>query len=101
MYCYLEIYTATLKIPNWQSDIYSTNMGVYILQNERDNLYNKHARIQKVLSEGVQSLTFFLVDEGRRIQIPLQVGHHWPASETPFKWRFAGVPMMTEHLMLA
>ena len=23
------------------------------------------------------------------------LGHHWHASETPFKWRFAGGPMMT------
>ena len=22
------------------------------------------------------------------------LGHHWPASETPFKWRFAGGPLM-------
>ena len=22
------------------------------------------------------------------------LGHHWLASETPFKWRFAGGPMM-------
>ena len=28
-------------------------------------------------------------------------GYHWPASETPFKWRFAGVPMMAQHWMLA
>ena len=24
-----------------------------------------------------------------RIQTPLKAGDHWPASETPFKWRFA------------
>ena len=28
------------------------------------------------------------------------MGHHWPASETPFKWRFTGVPIMAEHFML-
>ena len=28
------------------------------------------------------------------IQIPLKAGHNWPASETPFKWHFACVPMM-------
>ena len=22
------------------------------------------------------------------------MGHHWPTSETPLKWRFAGGPMM-------
>ena len=39
-----------------------------------------------------------LVKEGiQGIQIPLKVGRHRPASETPFKWRFAGVPMMARH----
>ena len=38
--------------------------------------------------------------KGGRIQIPLQAGHHRPASETPFKWRFAGVLMMPLHGML-
>ena len=33
----------------------------------------------------------------RRIQIPLLAGHQRPASETPFKWRFAGGPMMAQH----
>ena len=28
------------------------------------------------------------------IKIPLSASHHWSASETPFKWRFAGVPIM-------
>ena len=36
----------------------------------------------------------FLVDERRDYKIPLKAGHHWPANETTFKWRFAGVPMM-------
>ena len=26
--------------------------------------------------------------------MPLKVGHHRPASETPLKWRLAGVPIM-------
>ena len=29
------------------------------------------------------------------------MGHHRPASETPFKWRFAGVPVMAQHWMPA
>ena len=37
---------------------------------------------------------FFKLMRGEMIQIPLKVGHHRPASETPFKWRFAGGPMM-------
>ena len=31
----------------------------------------------------------------------LKVGHHRPASETPFERRFAGVPMVAEHCMYA
>ena len=47
---------------------------------------------------GVPTLTFFFVfislkSEGT-IQIPLLAGHQRPASETPFKWRFAGGPTM-------
>ena len=30
---------------------------------------------------------FFYMTRGGRIQIPLQMDHHRPASETPFKWR--------------
>ena len=54
-------------------------------------------RIQKVLAKGGPTLTllYFLDDEG--FQIPLKAGHHRSASETPFKWRFAGVPMMAQH----
>ena len=37
---------------------------------------------------------------GYRIQIPLLAGHQRPASETPFKWRFAGGPMMAQYWML-
>ena len=40
---------------------------------------------------------FFLVQGGERIQIPLYAGLHRPTSETPFKWCFAGVPMMAQH----
>ena len=39
---------------------------------------------------------FFLI-RGKRSEIALKVGHHQPASETPFKWRYAGVPMMAKH----
>ena len=30
--------------------------------------------------------------------MPLLAGHQRPASETPFDWRFAGVPMMAQPL---
>ena len=60
-----------------------------------------HARIQKVLSEVVQlcnsdNVFFFSFFRGERIQISLKSGHRRPASETPFKWHFAGVPMMAQ-----
>ena len=74
----------------------------------RDGKVQTHVRIQKVLPEWGPTLTsfyfhFFSENEGERIQIlvPLKVGHHRPASETPFKWRFAGGPMMAQHWMLA
>ena len=38
----------------------------------------------------------FLI-RGGRIHIPLLADHRRSASETPFKWRFAGVPMMAKH----
>ena len=59
-----------------------------------------HVPIQKVLSEGSNTdgfLCCFLVDGMERIEMPLKVGHHQPASETPLKWHFASVPMMAHH----
>ena len=57
-----------------------------------------HARIQKFLSEGVQLCnTDNNFRPGERIQIikiPLKADQCRPASETPFKWRFAGVHIM-------
>ena len=41
-----------------------------------------HARIQKVLSEGIQLWQLFLVMRGERFQISLKAGHHRPTSET-------------------
>ena len=54
---------------------------------------------RKFFSDMVQLWGVFLVDE--EIQIPIKVCHHWSASVTPFKWRFAGEPMMARHWMLA
>ena len=53
-------------------------------------------------ANGGPTLTFFCV-RGGRIQMALKAGHHRPASETPFKfkWRFAGGPMMAQHKKLA
>ena len=45
---------------------------------------------------------FLIVDDGREDPNTTICGrYHWPASETPFKWRFAGVPLMAQHRMLA
>ena len=44
---------------------------------------------------GPTSDIFF--DGGQRIQLTLKAGHHRPTSETPFKWGFAGGPMMALH----
>ena len=44
---------------------------------------------------------FIFLIRGKRIKIALKVGHHRPASETPFKRRFAGGPMIAQHCMLA
>ena len=30
----------------------------------------------------------------------LKVSHHRPTRETPFEWRFAGVPMVPRHCVL-
>ena len=46
-------------------------------------------------------LFFFSLMRGVTIQIPLLAGHQRSTSVTPFKWRFAGGPMMAQHGMLA
>ena len=58
----------------------------------------KQARIQKVLSARVQrkSDNVFVVVY-LMSGVPLKSGHHRPASETPFKWRFTGGPTMALH----
>ena len=40
-------------------------------------------------------------EKGKRMKLPLKTDYHRPASETPFKWRFAGGRMMAHHRMLA
>ena len=63
-----------------------------------------HARIQRG-GQGIQTPPplkkykniGFLAMLVRIPRLPSQysmLGHHWPASETPFKWRFAGGLMM-------
>ena len=53
----------------------------------------------KFFQRGSNFFSIFLVNEW--IQIQLKSSHHQPARETPFKWHFAGVPMMVQHWMLA
>ena len=43
---------------------------------------------------------FFYLCGGRKKPKPLKSGNHRPSSKTPFKWRFAGVPMMAQLWML-
>ena len=44
---------------------------------------------------------FLLVDEGREDSNTTISGSSWARQRTPFKWRFAGVPMMAKQLRLA
>ena len=61
-----------------------------------------HARIQREGGSGgpakaIEFLSNREPDPWKTIKLPSQhsiLGHHRPASETPFKWRFAGGPMM-------
>ena len=58
-----------------------------------EHVYIEHARIQKVFQRGFDfENVFFLVDVW--IRISLKSGQYRSASETPFKWRFAGGPIM-------
>ena len=61
-----------------------------------DNAYEKLVIIYKPVSMiKSRKVLLFLVDE--RIQMPREASHHRLTSETPLKWRFAGVPMMVQH----
>ena len=42
----------------------------------------------------VLAVVFFSVDEGRVNPNTTKRGHHWPASETPFKWRANDSPIL-------
>ena len=45
----------------------------------------------------IRFVCLFLVDKGIADPNADKMGHHRPASETPFNWRFAGGPMMAQH----
>ena len=62
---------------------------------------DKHARIQKIMSEGVQLFFFFKLIRGEVIRIPLKAGVIiGPLAKRHFKWLFVGGPMMARHVML-
>ena len=46
-------------------------------------------------------VVFFSWWDGERIEMPPKKDHHRPASESPLKRRFDGVPIMAHHWMLA
>ena len=46
---------------------------------------------------GGSNFDIFLVDKGREDLNTTKSGPRSAASETPFKWRFAGVPMMAQY----
>ena len=73
------------------------SLRVGILSQVSEDMCVRHARIQNILSEGGSKLSLKGGGGGGRIKIPLLAGSHQPASETPFKWRFAGVSMMAQH----
>ena len=64
-----------------------------------------HARIQKIFSERGSNTDvvffffffFFFRGDGEMIEMLLKVGCHRPASETPLKWHFAGMPIMAHY----
>ena len=47
--------------------------------------------------QGFFFVFFFNLMGGGMIQIQRLAGYHRPASKTPFKWRFAGVPIMAQY----
>ena len=42
-------------------------------------------------------IVFFLIMRRGMIQIPIKAGHYRSASVPPFKWRFAGGPLIAQH----
>ena len=63
-----------------------------------------HARIQKVLLEGVQlksNNVCLKLMRGREEPNTATSGPPSAANETPFKWRFAGMPLIDQHGMLS
>ena len=54
---------------------------------------------RKFCQRGPTLSTFFFFGcwDGERIEKQLKVDHYWPASDTPFEWRFASRMKMAQH----
>ena len=94
---FLSLHLGQLLIM-WWSFVRLLDVGVSWNRDQTVSNIAFHARIQKVLSEGVQLFFFFF--RGARLQRPSKAGNYRPASETPLKWRFAGGPIMVHRWML-
>ena len=57
-----------------------------------------HMRGSRNFLRGDPTLTTFFFSWREK---PLKAGYYRPASKTPLKWRFAGMPMMAQHWILA
>ena len=63
---------------------------VHSPNNENNKEHGSWLSDPESLVRGGPTLTSVFRRKRRSKQIPLKAGHHRPASETPFKWRFAG-----------
>ena len=108
-YSMIRYRTANHKLPietgRWNNTDLSERNCKLCTKNDLGDEYHYLLRCmrgsRKFCQRGSNFFFFFFLIRGKRIQIALKVGHHWPASETPFKWRFAGELMMVHHRMLA
>ena len=76
------------------------SIGRSIILRSKNATYNCHGCADREsFVRGVQFRPpfLFLVYEGRDADPDSNTSHYRPASETPFKWHFAGVPMMASH----
>ena len=72
-------------------------MNIKMLQPKVKSNGHAYAVPESFVRGGPTLTTFFSLMREGRIQIPLLAGYQRPASKTPFKWRFAGGPMLAQH----
>ena len=82
----------------------ATSYFVFVSSKESGMILQMSRLVQAITCAGIESfarggptLTRVFFVTGKRIQIALKAGHHWPPNKTPFKCRFAGEPMMAHH----